>query len=119
MKIEKAALIGAGAPLSGCNVLLCLPGDPLHFRYSCLPHGYGSHKTLRSHPPHSLASHTLLQRVWSDDIKREIWRAGDTMYYKQGVTDPDYCILKFTAIKGRHYGGRSPAWHGCTAPVGL
>lgn len=25
------------------------------------------------------------------------------MYYKQGVTDPDYCVLKFTAVKGRHY----------------
>lgn len=25
------------------------------------------------------------------------------MYYKQGVTDPDYCVLKFTVIKGRHY----------------
>ena len=38
-----------------------------------------------------------------DDIKREIWCTGDTMYYKLGVTDPDYCVLKFTAIKGRHY----------------
>ena len=38
-----------------------------------------------------------------DNIKREIWQIGDTMYYKQGVTDPDYCVLKFTAIKGRHY----------------
>ncbi len=28
---------------------------------------------------------------------------GDTMYYKKGVTDPDYCVLKFTAIKGRYY----------------
>ena len=37
------------------------------------------------------------------DIKQEIWRNGDTMYYKQGVTDPDYCVLKFTAVKGRHY----------------
>ena len=25
------------------------------------------------------------------------------MFYKQGVTDPDYYVLKFTAIKGRHY----------------
>ena len=24
-----------------------------------------------------------------DDIKREIWCTGDTMYYKLGVTDPD------------------------------
>ena len=35
--------------------------------------------------------------------KKEIWRTGDALYYKQGVTDPDYCVLKFTAIKGRHY----------------
>lgn len=36
-------------------------------------------------------------------IKEEIWRDGDTMYYGGGVTDPDYCVLKFTAVKGRHY----------------
>ena len=36
-------------------------------------------------------------------IKKEIWQAGDIMYYSQGVTDPDYCVLKFTAMKGRHY----------------
>ena len=38
-----------------------------------------------------------------EEIKKEIWRTGDTLYYRQGVTDPDYCVLKFTAIKGRHY----------------
>lgn len=38
-----------------------------------------------------------------EEIKKEIWCTGDTMYYKQGVTDPDYCVLKFTATKGRHY----------------
>lgn len=37
------------------------------------------------------------------EIKKEIWQTGDTMYYKQGVTDPDYCVLKFTAVKGRYY----------------
>lgn len=37
------------------------------------------------------------------DIKKEIWQPGDTMYYRDGVTDPDYCVLKFTAMKGRHY----------------
>ena len=36
-------------------------------------------------------------------IKEEIWQPGDTIYYKQGVTDPDYCVLKFTAQKGRRY----------------
>lgn len=37
------------------------------------------------------------------EIKKEIWQTGDTMYYKEGVTDPDYCVLKFTAEKGRQY----------------
>ena len=44
-----------------------------------------------------------MEVLQDDDIKREIWCTGDTMYYKLGVTDPDYCVLKFTAIKGRHY----------------
>ena len=35
--------------------------------------------------------------------KEMIWEDGDTMYYPQGVTDPDYCVLKFTAVKGRYY----------------
>jgi general stress protein 26 len=36
-------------------------------------------------------------------IKNEIWKKGDTLFYKGGVTDPDYCVLKFTARKGRAY----------------
>jgi general stress protein 26 len=36
-------------------------------------------------------------------IKEEIWERGDTMYYPKGVTDPDYCVLKFTAQSGRYY----------------
>ena len=32
-----------------------------------------------------------------------IWRDGDEMYYPLGVTDPDYCVLKFTADNGRMY----------------
>ena len=36
-------------------------------------------------------------------IKSELWKPGDKIFYKQGVTDPDYCILKFTAAKGRYY----------------
>jgi general stress protein 26 len=35
--------------------------------------------------------------------KERIWQTGDIMYYPLGVTDPDYCVLKFTAIKGRYY----------------
>lgn len=44
-----------------------------------------------------------MEVLQDNEIKKEIWQAGDSMYYKQGVTDPDYCVLKFTAVKGRHY----------------
>lgn len=37
------------------------------------------------------------------EAKERIWQQGDTMYYPLGVTDPDYCVLKFTATKGRYY----------------
>ena len=35
--------------------------------------------------------------------KERLWRMGDHMYYSRGVTDPDYCVLKFTAERGRYY----------------
>ncbi len=45
----------------------------------------------------------MIEVLQDSKIKEEIWRTGDTMYYRQGVNDPDYCVLKFTAIKGRYY----------------
>lgn len=44
-----------------------------------------------------------MEVLTDQEIKNEIWRKGDTLFYKQGVTDPDYCVLKFTATKGRYY----------------
>ena len=42
--------------------------------------------------------------VLEDNYSKEmIWQERDTMYYPQGVTDPDYCVLRFTAEKGRFY----------------
>ena len=35
--------------------------------------------------------------------KEKVWRDGDTEYYPGGVTDPNYCVLKFTATDGRFY----------------
>ena len=32
-----------------------------------------------------------------------IWRKGDVMFYHGGVTDPDYCVLQFSAESGRYY----------------
>jgi general stress protein 26 len=42
--------------------------------------------------------------VLQDAVSKEmIWREGDEMYYPKGVTDPDYCVLRFTAKNGRYY----------------
>ena len=35
--------------------------------------------------------------------RKSIWHIGDKMYYPKGVNDPDYSVLKFTAINGRYY----------------
>ncbi|MDR1027238.1 MAG: pyridoxamine 5'-phosphate oxidase family protein [Rickettsiales bacterium] len=35
--------------------------------------------------------------------KDSIWQTGDTIYYPLGRTDPDYCVLKFTARRARYY----------------
>ena len=36
-------------------------------------------------------------------MKDMIWRKGDTIFYKGGPADPDYCVLKFSAESGRYY----------------
>jgi general stress protein 26 len=42
--------------------------------------------------------------VLEDSTSKEmIWKTGDTVYYHGGVTDPDYCVLRFTAQCGRYY----------------
>ena len=43
-------------------------------------------------------------KVLRDSASRQsIWKDGDEMYYSKGITDPDYCVLKFTAQNGRYY----------------
>lgn len=42
----------------------------------------------------------VLEDGWHKEM---IWQEGDTLYYPGGVTDPDYCVLKFTARQGRFY----------------
>lgn len=45
----------------------------------------------------------MVEILETPEAKEKLWQDGDTMYYKQGVTDSDYCVLKFTAKKGRYY----------------
>jgi len=45
----------------------------------------------------------MVEVMEDQPTKEMIWQTGDTMYYPKGVTDPDYCVLKFTVISGRYY----------------
>lgn len=45
-----------------------------------------------------------MEVLQDQESKQMIWRDGDEMYYSGGVTDPDYCVLKFIAQNGRYYG---------------
>ena len=44
-----------------------------------------------------------MEVLTDQETKNMIWKKGDTMFYKKGKTDPDYCVLKFTATSGRYY----------------
>jgi general stress protein 26 len=44
-----------------------------------------------------------MEVLTDQETKKMIWRKGDAFFYKKGVTDSDYCVLKFTAINGRYY----------------
>ena len=44
-----------------------------------------------------------MEVLTDQETKNMIWKKGDTIFYKKGVTDPDYCVLKFTAINARYY----------------
>lgn len=37
------------------------------------------------------------------EYKNMLWQDGDELYYPDGVTDPNYCVLRFTAVSGRKY----------------
>ena len=49
-----------------------------------------------------------MQVLTDPTTKEMIWRDGDTEYYPGGVTDPNYCVLKFTATDGRFYSDYYP-----------
>jgi len=44
-----------------------------------------------------------MEVLQDSESKLKIWRDGDERYYPKGVTDPDYCVLRFTTKNGRFY----------------
>ncbi len=44
-------------------------------------------------------------KVFMDnETKQAFWEPDDIRYYQQGPTDPDYCMMCFTAEKGNYWG---------------
>lgn len=43
-----------------------------------------------------------IEVLTDSESKEMIWQPGDERFYPQGVTDPDYCVLRFTSSKGRY-----------------
>jgi len=62
---------------------------------------YFYHKGLFSYTGVMLVG--KMEVLTDEVIKNSLWRKGDTIYYRKGPSDPDYCVLKFTAGKGRYY----------------
>jgi general stress protein 26 len=46
-----------------------------------------------------------MQVCQDQQTKDFLWREGFEHYYPKGVTDPDYCVLRFTAADGSFFGG--------------
>lgn len=46
-----------------------------------------------------------IEIVLDIETKKQLWHKGWEAYYPQGVIDPEYCILKFTANWGNFYQG--------------
>ncbi len=44
-----------------------------------------------------------MQVCTDQETKNMLWCFGDTKYYEKGVTDPDYCVLKFTPQEAEYY----------------
>jgi pyridoxamine 5'-phosphate oxidase len=45
-----------------------------------------------------------MQVCMDQETKDAFWKPGDEQYYSLGPTDPDYCMIKFTADKGNYWG---------------
>ena len=44
-----------------------------------------------------------MQVCTDQETKNKLWRLGDGFIYKKGVTDPDYCVLKFKCRTAEYY----------------
>ncbi len=59
---------------------------------------------LDSENIHGLMLTGNIQVHTDDETKLAFWKPGDERYYPLGPTDPDYCMLRFTAEEGNYWG---------------
>jgi general stress protein 26 len=50
-----------------------------------------------------LTLYGTMEALRDEASRRLIWKPTDTIYYSQGVNDPDYTVLRFTATTARLY----------------
>ncbi len=60
---------------------------------------------LDSEPIHGLMLTGEMKVYMDNEMKQAFWEPSDIMYYHQGPTDPDYCMMSFTADKANYWGG--------------
>ncbi len=46
-----------------------------------------------------------MEVVRDEASRKKLWFEGSERYYPLGISDPDYCVLRFTARKGNYYQG--------------
>jgi general stress protein 26 len=115
-KKSKFAYVGSvneeGFPQTKC--MFIIKGDSVHIHYFSTNTSSKRVQQFLKNPKASVyycnetffkgALFTGIMEVIDDiEIKKRFWNKGDEQYYPQGVTDPDYCILKFTAETVNYY----------------
>lgn len=60
---------------------------------------------------HGLMLVGQMEVLTDDETKLAFWKPGDEQYYSLGATDPDYCILRFSAETGNYWGQKKYLFH--------
>ena len=108
-----ASVDGDGYPIQ--RAMLVLEHEGLQTQYFSTNTSSDKVPALRNNPKASVyycTPESFTGVLFTGDVevctdqptKDFLWREGFEKYYPKGVTDPDYCVLKFTAKTIHYYG---------------
>ena len=108
LDVNNDEAMNANPALAGIKDLIAQMADKLPIAYISSVDQEGFPWTKAMLKPRKREGMGMMLRgtmeVLTDATSKEmIWHNGDTEYYPGGVTDPNYCVLKFTATDGRFY----------------